>query len=99
MDWGLQVQASWTALGEAIKREDPLPLFGTGETYLDCCVQLQAPEDKKRSKLIGGSPAQGHRDDGTFSACGKAERAGAAHPREEKALGSPYSSLPVAGTA
>lgn len=62
--WGLpSPKASWTALGAAVKRDDPPPLLGSGETYLDCCVQLQAPEDKKRCEFIGEGPARGHRDD------------------------------------
>lgn len=47
--WGLpSPKVSWTSLGAAVKRDDPLPLLGTGETYPDCCVQLQAPKDKKK---------------------------------------------------
>ena len=48
--------------------------------------------------LLEQSPEEGHEDDqraGAPPLQGKAERAGALHPREEKPVRGPYSSLPV----
>ena len=61
------------------------------------CPALE-PSAQEGHGTVGAGPEEGHKDDPKAGApllWGKAERVGAVQPREEKAPGRPYSSLPV----
>lgn len=62
--------------------------------HLEYCIWLWGPQHRKDNSLVEAGLEEGHEDDQRVEAPllrGQAERAGAAHPGEEKAPGKSYS--------
>ena len=85
--------------GQQVKGADSVPLLLSGETPPGVlCPALESPGQEKHG-TVGAGPEEGHKDDkkdGAPLLCGKAERIWVIQPGEEKAEGTPYSSLSVA---
>jgi len=84
--------------GQQFKGGDSAPLLRSGETPPGVLCLTLEPSAQERHGAAGASPEEGHKNDlrdGTPLLQGQAERVGAVQPGEEKAVGRPYSSLPV----
>ena len=83
---------------QQVKGGDSAPLLRSGETPPGVLHLVLGSLAKERHGPVGAGPEEGHKNGqraGTSLLGGKAERAGAVQPGEEKALGRPCCGLPV----
>ena len=83
---------------QQIEGGDSAPLLCSPEITPAVLCPVLGPSTDKGLWAVAAGPEEGHKDDQkarTHLSCEGGLRAGALQPQEEKALGGPYSGLPV----
>jgi len=73
--------------GQQVEGGDPAPLLSTGEIHRECWIQRWTPQCKRDMDILERVQQRADDDEGIGTSLlrGKAERAGAVQPGEEKA--------------